>query len=119
MRRLGIRLAIDNFAAATSNQVDSIARLPLMSLKIDRHVVHKVCQTPQDTRLITYIARLAHRSALRVVAEGVETQEQLAFLRQQKIHAVQGFLLGLPMPAEDLIPQYCMDPSILKEIASK
>jgi len=117
LRKMGIRLAVDNFAAATSNQVDSISRLPLMSLKIDRSVVLKVCQTPEDTRLINYIVKMAHRSALSVVTVGVETQAQLAFLRQQKIDAAQGYLIGLPMPAEEFIPQYSMDPSILEEIS--
>ena len=115
LKRMGIRLAIDNFAAPSSNKVDLITRLPLTSLKIDRNVVHKVCQNPEDTRLISHISKLAHRSALRVVAEGVETQDQWVFLREHNIHAAQGYLIGLPVPAEELIPQYSMDPSFLKE----
>lgn len=104
LKKMGVRLAIDNFAASTSNQVDSVTRMPVSSLKIDRTLVHRILKNPNDTRLVGAVVKMAQSLELHVVAEGVETQDQLAFLREHQIDAAQGYLTGRPMPAEEMTP---------------
>jgi len=104
LQKLGVRLAIDNFAASTSNQVDSMTRLPLNSLKIDRTLVNQIFQSPEDTRLVSAVVKMAQSLELHIVAEGVETPDQMAFLRDHQIDAAQGYLTGHPMPENDITP---------------
>ena len=102
LKQMGVLLAIDNFAASNSNQVDSITRLPVSSLKIDRKLLHRILLNPEDSRLVGAVVKMAKDLGLHVVAEGVETQEQLDFLGQQQIDAAQGYFTGRPMTVEDV-----------------
>jgi len=104
LKKLGVQLAIDNFAASTSNQVDSVTRMPVNSLKIDRTLVHQIFENSADTRLVSAVVKMAQSLELHVVAEGVETPDQMAFLRDHQIDAAQGYLTGRPMPANDMTP---------------
>lgn len=102
LKQVGIRLAIDNFTAANSNQVDSVTLLPVDSLKIDRKLLHRILLKPEDSRLVGAVVKMAKDLDLYVVAEGVETQEQLDFLGQHQIDAAQGYFTGRPMSVEDV-----------------
>lgn len=102
LKKLGVRLAIDNFTAANSNQVDSLTLLPVDSLKIDRKLLHRILLKPEDSRLVGAVVKMAKDLELYVVAEGVETQEQLDFLNQHQIDAAQGYFTGRPMSVEDI-----------------
>lgn len=104
LKKLGVRLAIDNFAASTSNQVDSVTRMPVNSLKIDRTLVNQISHTQEDTRLVSAVVKMAQSLELYVVAEGVETEDQMAFLRDHEIDAAQGYLTGRPMPSIEITP---------------
>ncbi|KFN50461.1 EAL domain-containing protein [Arenimonas composti] len=100
LRDLGSRIAIDDFGTGYSS-LNYLSRLPADSLKIDRSFVALLAQSPDTVSLVTNIVNLAHSLGLRVVAEGVEDEEQAKLLRLLRCDEVQGFLLGRPLPLED------------------
>ena len=107
LQRLGVRLSIDDFGTGYSS-LSRLRNLPVDELKIDRSFVQGIHSATDDAPLVGAIVALAHRLGLHVVAEGVETAEQLDFLARAGCDRVQGFLLGRPAPAdmiEDLIAQ--------------
>jgi len=72
--------------------------LAIDSLKIDRTFVRDICHDEDDAAIVSAVVAMAQRLQLTVVAEGVETSEQLEFLRQQGCDQMQGYLLSRPMP---------------------
>ncbi len=98
---LGVRLSIDDFGTGYSS-LGYLQRYPFDTLKIDRSFVSGVVSDPNTARLVETIVTMAHGLGLETVAEGVETAEQLDFLRKCDCDLVQGFLLGRPMPLENL-----------------
>jgi diguanylate cyclase (GGDEF)-like protein/PAS domain S-box-containing protein len=99
LRALGVRLAIDDFGTGWS----SLARLrafPVDKLKIDRAFVREIGSVDQEVPLVEAIVAMAHSLGLQLVAEGVETLEQLACLDALGCEEVQGYLLSRPVPAE-------------------
>ena len=96
----GIKLAIDDFGISSSFKC--LKQFPLTTLKIDRSFVKGLANDQKDQTIITTMISMAHSLDLRVVAEGVETEEQVAFLRSQQCDAIQGYLFGQPMQAESL-----------------
>jgi len=99
IRALGVAIAVDDFGTGFSS-LAYIAHFPVNTLKIDRSFVSKVADSAGDAAVATAIIALACSLDIRVVAEGVETAAQLAFLRQRCCDAGHGWLLGKPMPAE-------------------
>ena len=97
LRALGVRLSIDDFGTGYSS-LNLLKRLPVQCLKIDRSFMRDVTVSDEDAAIATAILGLAHTLGLEVVAEGVETEAQLLFLRARNCDAVQGYLLGRPMP---------------------
>lgn len=97
LRELGMRIAVDDFGTGYSS-LNYLKKLPIDTLKIDRSFISGVCENRQDAAIATTIITLAKSLDLKVVAEGVETEEQLAFLKQGGCDAVQGFLIAKPMP---------------------
>lgn len=99
---MGIQISIDDFGTGYSS-LSSLRRFPINSLKIDQAFVRDCMIDSDDAAIVTAIISMARSLKLKVVAEGVETEEQLEFLRSQQCDLVQGFLLSRPMPAEDLL----------------
>jgi diguanylate cyclase (GGDEF)-like protein len=104
LREAGLRLAIDDFGTGFSC-LSYLKRLPVTTLKLDREFVRDLEVDPADKALITAMIAVARELDLETVAEGVETQGQLAFLQAQKCSQIQGFLLGKPMPIARLLEQ--------------
>jgi diguanylate cyclase (GGDEF)-like protein/PAS domain S-box-containing protein len=102
LKGMGIKISIDDFGTGYSS-LNYLSRIPLDSLKIDRSFVKQVRMNPNDEAIITAIIGLAHNLRLKVVAEGVETESQLAFLREHRCDEVQGYLWSPPLPTEDII----------------
>ncbi len=99
LRGLGVRIAIDDFGTGYSS-LAALERFPIQTLKIDQSFVAGI-DVAGESALVTAIITMAHSLDLDVVAEGVETASQLAFLESRKCDSVQGYYLGAPVPAED------------------
>ncbi len=98
IRELGISAAIDNFGTGYSS-MRYLKQFPVNTLKIDRSFVHNITVDPRDAAIVTSGIVLGHSLGMSVVAEGVETEEQLAFLRNAQCELAQGFLFSRPLPA--------------------
>jgi len=101
IRDMGVGLAIDDFGTGYSS-LSYLKRFPLSTVKIDRSFVNDLSQDTDAQALITGIVTLAHGLRMKVVAEGVETAEQLDYLRANGCDEIQGFWLCKPAPAEDI-----------------
>ncbi len=105
LRERGLRFSIDDFGTGFSS-LAYLTRLPVSSIKIDkafiRAIEHHSLASGTDKKLVTAMIDLAHSIDLKVVAEGVETEDQLTFLKQSGCNQIQGYLLGKPMSAEKL-----------------
>jgi diguanylate cyclase (GGDEF)-like protein/PAS domain S-box-containing protein len=99
LRSLGVRIAIDDFGVGYSS-LAYLRELPVDRFKIDRSFLTAVPASSGESRLAAALIAMAHRLKVGIVAEGVETAEQLAFLRQHGCDEAQGYHLGRPMPAE-------------------
>jgi len=97
---LGVQFAIDDFGTGYSS-LSYLKHFPIGTLKIDRSFVQHVTVNPDDAAITSAIIALARALGIEVVAEGVETPDQAAFLRRQGCHKVQGYLVGMPMTPEE------------------
>jgi EAL domain-containing protein (putative c-di-GMP-specific phosphodiesterase class I) len=98
LKNAGVHVAIDDFGTGYSS-LSYLKRFPVDAMKIDQSFIRQVTNNPEDAAITTAVIVLGHSLKLRVVAEGVETESQLAFLRVLDCNEVQGFLLGHPEPA--------------------
>lgn len=101
IREIGVEVAIDDFGTGYSS-LSYIAKLPINALKIDRTFIINMTSNPDDLSIVSAIISLAHSLNLRVVAEGVETNEQAKLLRLLKCDEIQGFLFSPGVPAEQI-----------------
>ena len=99
VRQLGVKVAVDDFGTGYSS-LSYLKQLPIDTLKLDKSFVTGATTDPDDAALVMAIVTLAHNLRLRVVAEGIETDEQLAFLRLLRCDEGQGYLFSRPQPAE-------------------
>jgi diguanylate cyclase (GGDEF)-like protein/PAS domain S-box-containing protein len=99
IRAMGITIAIDDFGTGFSS-LSYLAKLPVDTLKIDRSFVIDMTAGPEGLALVSTIIDLAHSLKLKVVAEGVETEEQSRLLRLLSCDEMQGFLFSKPLPSE-------------------
>lgn len=99
LRKTGIRISIDDFGTGYSS-LGYLKQLPIDVLKIDKSFVSDVTDNADDAALVMTVITLAHNLRLKVVAEGVETEEQLRFLRLMKCDEWQGYLFSKPVTAE-------------------
>jgi len=96
----GMKLSIDDFGTGYSS-LSYLKRFPVDCLKIDRSFVRDITTDPDDATIVSAIIAMAHRLNLEVVAEGVETEAQLNYLRQSNCDIVQGYFYSPPVPEEE------------------
>jgi diguanylate cyclase (GGDEF)-like protein len=103
VRELGVSVAIDDFGTGYSS-LGYLAQLPVQALKIDRSFIIRMQEDPNAMTLVSTIISLAHSLRLKVVAEGVETEELAKLLGLLRCDEMQGYLISKPVPAEQLVP---------------
>ena len=96
---MGIKISIDDFGTGYSS-LSYLKHLPVDTVKLDRSFVIGTTTDSRDAALVMAVITLAHSLGLRVIAEGIETESQRDFLRLLRCDEGQGFLLGMPVPAE-------------------
>ena len=102
LKKIGVQMSIDDFGTGFSS-LSYLKYFPINSLKIDRSFVKDVPLYPKDVAITKTIIDLGRRLNLKVVAEGVETKEQLSFLISRRCSEFQGFLISQPLPPEEAI----------------
>jgi EAL domain-containing protein (putative c-di-GMP-specific phosphodiesterase class I) len=100
LKQMGIRLSIDDFGTGFSS-MSALKLLPIHRLKIAQQFVRDILTDPDDAAITDAIIAMAHSLKLTVLAEGVETREQMDYLRQRQCDEVQGFYFARPMPADE------------------
>ncbi|MBH1966839.1 MAG: EAL domain-containing protein [Pseudomonadales bacterium] len=102
LQKMGVKVSIDDFGTGYSS-LAYLRRFPIDKLKIDIAFIREVTSNPQDAAIARTIIELAHSLNLQVIAEGVETPEQLAFLKANGCDQVQGYLFSRPLPIKALV----------------
>jgi len=101
LKSIGVRLSLDDFGAVYSS-LSQLRHLPVDILRIDRTLIAEVAKDRSSAAIVSAIISLAKSLNLKVVAEGVETEEQLEFLRQKDCDEAQGYLFGHPLPVDQI-----------------
>jgi EAL domain-containing protein (putative c-di-GMP-specific phosphodiesterase class I) len=101
LKSIGVQIAIDDFGTGYSS-LAYLKRFPIDTLKVDRSFIRDIPADSGDMKITRAIIAMAHSLKLKVVAEGVETADQLKFLRTQRCDAVQGYFLYRPLPQDEV-----------------
>jgi EAL domain-containing protein (putative c-di-GMP-specific phosphodiesterase class I) len=101
LKAMGISLSIDDFGTGYSS-LSALKSFPISSLKIDKSFVSELADNPDDQAIALAVISLGHKLNLRVIAEGVETEQQCRFLRENDCDEMQGYLFSRPLPPDEV-----------------
>jgi len=101
LQKLGVRVSIDDFGTGYSS-LHYLREMPIDSIKIDRSFIRNLTDNAQDQAIVMAIVAMARRLGLRIIAEGVETADQVRILRALGCDEIQGYLISPPIPADRL-----------------
>jgi EAL domain-containing protein (putative c-di-GMP-specific phosphodiesterase class I) len=118
LRQLGVRIALDDFGRGYSS-LAYLKEFPIDFLKIDRSFISGIPGDHRDQSLVAAMITLAQSLGMEVVAEGVETVEQLEFLQAQGCDLIQGYLLSPPGPPEAIVPLFLSAPVLDARVAAE
>jgi EAL domain-containing protein (putative c-di-GMP-specific phosphodiesterase class I) len=99
LRAIGVHVAVDDFGTGYSS-LSYLRKFPIDALKIDQSFVRQITTSPRETSIVTAIISMGRSLGLRVIAEGVETQEELAFLQAHDCEEAQGYYFSRPVPPQ-------------------
>lgn len=105
IKATGVGLSIDHFGAGYTS-ISHLKRFPINAIKIDQNYIKGVPNNPNDSAITNAFIALAHNLGLEVVAEGVETAEQVQYLSAQNCDMIQGYFLSHPLPAQKIVLQF-------------
>lgn len=118
LKDLGVSIAIDDFGTGFSS-LTNLARLPVDTLKVDRSFINQLTGDDDDAGITSAVIALAKHMRMTVVAEGVETAQQVAFLRRHHCSLQQGFLFCAPVASDELIPRMRhLESSLLQQVST-
>lgn len=100
LKKLGVQIAIDDFGTGYSS-LSYLEQFPFDILKIDRCFIRNINNNPKNSVITATVIQMAHKLDLKVIAEGVETEEELAFLQENNCDEMQGYLFSPPVPASE------------------
>lgn len=103
LRGMKVGIAVDDFGTGQSSLI-YLKHFPIDTVKIDKEFLREVTSDDTAAAIVSYIINLAHTLQLKVVAEGVETEEQYTFLRHYACDMMQGYLFSMPMPVSEVVP---------------
>lgn len=118
LHQLGLRISIDDFGTGYSS-LSHLRQLPLDALKIDKSFTQEIGQHSESSTIVKAVISLAHSLELKVIAEGVETEEQLLFLKNHLCDQVQGYYFSRPLPVDELSKLPNAFTSLIQSIKSK
>jgi EAL domain-containing protein (putative c-di-GMP-specific phosphodiesterase class I) len=100
LKQMGVLISIDDFGTGYSS-LSYLKRFPIDKLKVDQSFVRDISTHADDAAMVRTIITMGHNLRLKVIAEGVETAEQLAFLKEQQCDEIQGYYFSQPLAADD------------------
>ena len=113
----GVGIAFDDYGTGYAS-LSLLKRFPLTRLKIDRSFVQDTAESTSDAAIIRAVLMLGRDLGLEVIAEGIETEQQLAWLKQEGCAEGQGYLFGRPMPAEDFARRFNLVETLAPRLAA-
>ena len=102
LQNIGVKISLDDFGTGYSS-LNYLTKMPIDTLKIDKSFIDNICTNEKDSCIAESIIQLAHSLDIRVVAEGVEQEEQLCLLRSKRCDIIQGYVYSPPLHPEDLL----------------
>ena len=101
IRALGVTIALDDFGTGYSS-LTYLQKLPIDVLKVDREFINNITKENEESHIFKFVTQVAHTLGLKVIAEGVETKEQLEFLQKNGCDIAQGYYFSKPMPCDEI-----------------
>jgi EAL domain-containing protein (putative c-di-GMP-specific phosphodiesterase class I) len=99
---MGVRIALDDFGMEYSS-LNYLKRLPVDTIKIDQSFIRGGLEDPVNQAIVSAVIQIAGSLGLRVIAEGVETRDQLLFLHRLRCYGIQGYIFSRPVPADQFL----------------